>query len=256
MGAKISLVMTVYNRESYLKAAIESVLAQTRTDWQLLVWDDGSSDGSLAIAKSYQALDPRIEAIAASRQGRVAALAAAHERVTGSYIGWLDSDDLLAPRAIEVTAAVLDDLPGIGMVYTDYLTIDEAGKVLGKGKRCSIPYSKNRLLVDFMTFHFRLFRRSKLEEAGGIDVSIPVAVDYDLCLRLSEVTQIVRVPESLYYYRWHRGSISIQQRSEQMLWAKEAIQRALIRRGLSDMYAIELDLTGNGGRYRLHKIVD
>ncbi|MEG3875535.1 glycosyltransferase [Microcoleus sp. Z1_B5] len=65
----ISIVMTVYNRERYLKAAIESVLAQTYPNFELLIWDDGSTDNSLNIARNYAKLDPRIKALAAEHRG-------------------------------------------------------------------------------------------------------------------------------------------------------------------------------------------
>ena len=94
MKATISLIMTVYNRERYLGAAIESVLAQTRKDFELLVWDDGSTDSSLDIAGNYAKLDERVKVIAAPHQGRAPALKAAHAMCSGTHTGWVDSDDL------------------------------------------------------------------------------------------------------------------------------------------------------------------
>ncbi|MCU0516714.1 MAG: glycosyltransferase [Oscillatoria sp. Prado101] len=94
MTATISLIMTVYNRERYLGAAIESVLAQTRKDFELLVWDDGSTDSSLDIAGNYAKLDERVKVIAAPHQGRAPALKAAHAMCSGTHTGWVDSDDL------------------------------------------------------------------------------------------------------------------------------------------------------------------
>lgn len=242
MAATTSLVMTVYNRERYLGEVIESVLAQTYGDFELLVWDDGSTDASADIARSYAKRDARVRVVAAEHQGRAPALKAAHELATGKYIGWVDSDDKLASMALEETAAILDARPEIGLVYTDYLVIDEQDNVRGLGQRCSIPYSFDRLLVDFMTFHFRLFRREAFKAAGGFDLSFHVAVDYDLCLRLSEVTQFVHVAKPLYYYRIHWASISYQQQVDQILASKEAISRALQRRGLSERYEIDVQI--------------
>jgi glycosyltransferase involved in cell wall biosynthesis len=154
MPVLISLVITVYNRERYLSEAIESVLAQTRQDFDLLIWDDGSTDNSVEIAKEYAKRDRRIRVVAAEHQGRTPSLKEALAQTKGSYIGLVDSDDLLAPTALEETATVLEADPVVGLVYTDYMDIDRQGKVIGYGNRCRVPYSKERLLIDFMTFHF------------------------------------------------------------------------------------------------------
>ncbi len=244
MTAKISLIITVYNRERYLSPAIESVLAQTRTDFELLIWDDGSTDNSVTIAKQYAKGDERIKVVEAAHQGLTSSLKAAIAQTTGNYLGWVDSDDLLEPKALEETTALLDTRPEVGLVYTDYLDIDPNGKVLGYGKRCRIPYSKDRLLLDFMTFHFRLIRRSAFNQAGGIDDSFICAQDYDLCLRLSEVTEVRRIQKPLYRYRHHPESRSQQRQLEQIYCSRDAIAQALKRRGLDDQFEIEVQLIG------------
>jgi glycosyltransferase involved in cell wall biosynthesis len=229
----ISLILTVYNRDRYLSAAIESIRNQTYSDFELLIWDDGSTDDSVAIARHYAQTDPRIRVIAAEHQGHVLALKAAHAEINGTYVGWVDSDDLLAPTALEATTAILDADPAIGMVYTDYWVVSKTGRIKGLGRQCRIPYSKDRLLVEFMTFHFRLLRRSVYEQVGGVDPRITYAEDYDLCLKLSEVTQIYHLQESLYYYRVHPASISRQHQREQIENARMAIAHALERRGMT-----------------------
>lgn len=235
----ISIVIPVYNRERYLGAAIESVLNQTRRDFELLVWDDGSTDSSLEIARHYAELDLRVRVIAAENQGIASVLKAAFTITTGTYISSLDSDDLLAPAALEYTAAILDAHPEVGMVYTDHQIIDENGQDRGIGQRCSIPYSKDRMLVDFMTFHFRLLRRCVYDQVGGIDESFEQSEDYDLCLKLSEVTTIHHVQKPLYYYRRHALNMS-NQREEALQWGYKASLKALKRRGLDKHYQLEL----------------
>jgi len=234
----VSVIMTVFNRERYLRSAIESVISQTYTNFELLIWDDGSTDHSLDIAASYAERDSRIHLIAAEHQGRAPALRSAHDRARGTYVCWLDSDDRLAPSTLAATTAILDTNPEIGMVYTQYQTIDAADQIGELGRRCYIPYSDIQILVDFMTFHFRLIRRSIYEQVGGIDVSFPCAIDYDLCLRLSEVTRIYALAEPLYFYREHSDSISQRQHTEQIYHSQRAIQNALERRGLSNHYEL------------------
>lgn len=165
-------------------------------------------------------------------------------KATGTYVGLVDSDDLLAPNALAATTVLLNASPDVGMVYTNYMVIDEKGKLIGPGQRCTIPYSPERLLVDFMTFHFRLMRHSTYQQVGGFDTAFPYAQDYDLCLKLSEVTQIQHLAQPLYFYRTHPKSVSQEQRIEQIDYAGRAIANALQRRGLSDRYEIDVEIIG------------
>lgn len=240
--AETSLILTTYNRSAYLAAAIESVLAQTYSNFELIIWDDGSTDCSLQIAQQYARQDSRIRLVAAPHQGRVRSLKAAHVLAQGAYVGWLDSDDKLALTALEETVAILDAQPQVGMVYTNYQVIDSHERMTGLGKRCQIPYSRHGLLVDFMTFHFRLMRRSVYEQVGGVDTSFPCAMDYDLCLKISEVTHVHHLKRSLYFYRTHAQSISQQQHTQQAECAARAIRNAIVRRGLSDRLELEVQL--------------
>jgi glycosyltransferase involved in cell wall biosynthesis len=244
MPPKISLVIPVYNREDYLGDAIATILSQTYKDFELLIWDDGSCDSSVAIAREYASGDRRIRIIEGQHQGQTLALKAAITLTTGQYLGWVDSDDLLELTALEETAIILDCFPEVGMVYTDHQIIDENNQLIGYGSSCQIPYSKERLVTDFMTFHFRLIRRSVYEQVGGINRLFNRAQDYDLCLRLSEVTEIYHLKQSLYYYRSHPDTVSNQQRVEQILWAVEASEQALQRRGLAEEYELDLQILG------------
>ncbi|OKH33702.1 hypothetical protein NIES2119_22540 [[Phormidium ambiguum] IAM M-71] len=248
MSATISLVIITYNREHYLNAAIESVLAQTKDDFELLIWDDGSTDNSVEIAQNYAKNDRRIKVIAAKHQGETLSRKAAISQTTGEYLGWVDSDDLLAPTALAETATILDLNPEIGLVYTDYIDIAEDGEIIGYGERCRIPYSPEGLLVDFMTFHFRLFRRSVYEQVGGIDESVKYAPDYDLCLKLAEVTEVKHINQPLYYYRNHSESITQQQQLAVIRYSQHIINQALLRRGLIDRFSLKLQLEEINGQ--------
>jgi len=219
----LDLIITVYNRERYLAQAIDSVIAQTYPFWQLTIWDDGSTDDSIYIAKKYARLDSRITVIASEHQGRVKSMQDAVATTSGEYLGFLDSDDYLAPDAlrscvdiVEACASIFDDRHlDYGMVYSDHYRIDESGRMLSYGTKHFVPYSKERLLDDFMTFHFRLIRRSIYNLVGGVDLNFPQAQDYDLCLKISEVSEIYHLDKFLYYYRVHPNSISGQQKQQQ-----------------------------------------
>ncbi|MBD2335443.1 CHAT domain-containing protein [Calothrix sp. FACHB-156] len=255
MSLPISIVITNYNRERFLGEAIASVLQQTWQDFELLVWDDGSTDNSVAIAQKYAGQDSRVRVVAAPHQGVTAARRDAIAQTTGTYIGWVDSDDYLAPTALQKTVTILNRQPEVGFVYTDYLDIDDKSKVIRYGRRSLIPYSQERLLVDFMTFQFRLIRRSIYDLVDGFNGSPNYAEDYDLCLRLSEVTQVAHIQQPLYYYRHHAGNITKQAQLELLLCSQQVITQALQRRGLADKYQIDVELA-TGHFFLRHKQVE
>jgi glycosyltransferase involved in cell wall biosynthesis len=240
----VSIAIAAYNRETYIAAAVGSVLGQTYSDFELIVQDDGSSDRTVETARQRSAEDPRVRVVAGPHRGVAATLNAAFAEARGKYFGWIDSDDALAPTALAETAAYLDAHPDAGVVYTQYLTTDEHGIVRGLGKRTDVPYSKERLLVDFMTFQFRLMRREVFEAAGGLDERIQCSEDYDFCLRVSEIVSFHHLARPLYLYRIHDRSISSQNRLAQIESSSASIRRALTRRGLDREYELRVELVG------------
>lgn len=249
---KVSIVIPAYNREQYLGMAVRSVLDQTYRDLELIIVDDGSTDGTLAIAEQFAREDDRVRVLSDKiNRGAAWALKKGFEAARGKYVGQVDSDDLLEARAIELTAAVLDDDIGCGLVFTNYLDIDENGKKLRPGWRCSYDYSKEKLLTVFMVFHFRLFRKSVYEQVGGIDLKFNKLEDYELCLRMSEVTRFVRVPEFLYLYRNHPSSVHNENRLDVMLLTERAINTALERRGMAGTYKLTVEFSS---RFKIEQI--
>ena len=168
------------------------------------------------------------------------AIKAAVAAATGDYIGWVDSDDMLAPTALEETSLIFNNYPQVGLVYTDYELMDSEGNLHGLGPRCQIPYSKEGLLVDLMTFHFRLIRRSVYDAVGGVDDSFASGEDYDLCLKLSEVTEVYHIAKPLY--RRHDSNVT-NDNLKNIYWAQKAINDALKRRGLDKDYELDTHLT-------------
>ena len=176
----------------------------------------------------------------AEHKGAVHALIAGFGAARGEFIGQLDSDDLLEPEAIELTVKALDEHSDWGMVYTNYRDIDEQGQLVRVGWRCSIPYSSHTLLTAFMTFHFRLIRKSIYQKVGGFDPDFDRIEDYELCMRLSETTEIGKVDEFLYQYRFHPDSLKSTARLEVILLAQKVSELALERRGLSNTYRLNV----------------
>lgn len=244
---EVSIVIPVYNREQYVGMAIKSVLDQTYRDLELIIVNDGSTDGTLAIAEQFAVEDDRVRLLTLkvdrteeTERGAAHALKAGYELARGKYIGQVDSDDWLDIQAIESMVAVLDDDAGCGMVYSNYIDVDESGQQLRPGWRCSYDYSAEKLLKVFMTFHFRLMRRSVYEQAGGIDLMFDRMEDYDLCLRISEITRISHIPEFLYFYRNHPEMTHQKNPLQIVLLANAAIEAALTRRGMDKTHRLKV----------------
>ena len=241
--ALVSIAVPVYNIARFLSAALDSLLAQDYIHWEGLLWDDGSTDGSSEIAAAYARRDPRFRLLGDGRNhGNPAALAQALAQARGDFLGVLDADDLLEPQALAAMLAFMQATPALGMAYSQYLEIDEDDAVLGLGARFRTPYSAQRMLVEFMTHHFRLFRAEAYRAVGGYDPGIDESADYDLCLRLAETCAIGHLPQPLYRYRIRRSSISHASRLRQVRSSFEAAQRALQRRGMARDHALSLGL--------------
>lgn len=237
---RASIIMTVYNRAGTLPEAVESVLTQTTSDFDLILWDDGSSDGSVAVAERYAERDSRVRVFTAPHTGRAPALIAAINSSDAPFFGILDSDDRLAPGALAATMQAMQSDPDIAIVYTDHRIIDAQGRDLGKGARCAIPYSPERVLLNQMVFHFRLYRREIYDEVGGFDPCFECAQDYDLVLRMSEAGDIRHIAEILYDYRVHNDSISVARYRDQIEYSRRAVEKTLERRGVADQIAIQV----------------
>jgi glycosyltransferase involved in cell wall biosynthesis len=245
----IGLGMSLYNNDRYLASAIDSVLCQSFSDWELHIVDDCSTDRSLEIAQEYAKRHPRIKVYAQRpNRGCGYSLRASLAQCNSKYLGWLDSDDELMPTALETMVDYLDNHPGAGMAYSKYSTMDLNGCDTGLGYRCGIPYSPDRLLVDLMVFHFHVIRSDDYHRVGGMN-PLTAALDYDFCLRASEAMEIHQVPEVLYRYRQHSNSMSVVNRAEQIEASRLAIEQALTRRGMSESHRLEIQT-----RFRVERI--
>ena len=117
MNSLVSIVMPVYNGEKYIKEAIDSVLSQTYSDWELVVIDDGSVDRTAELVASYK--DERIRYIFQDNRGQAAALNHGLDTIQGDYYTTLDADDGLPIDSIQVRVAYLENHPEYGAVYSD-----------------------------------------------------------------------------------------------------------------------------------------
>jgi glycosyltransferase involved in cell wall biosynthesis len=215
-----TIAMPAYNSASTIGAAIRSVLAQTRPDFELIVVDDGSLDDTVAVVARFEA-DDRVRLLRQENSGPGAARNRAIASGRGPYVSMLDSDDLWLPTYLETMAGILDDNPEVGLAYTDAWILDDAS---GRIRRTTAmhyqhppsdpprdPFEFLALLLKRGNFVFTstTVRRSVLEQVGLFEAALKPAEDYGLWLRiLAGGFRAMRTPGNLAVYRKHPGSLS------------------------------------------------
>jgi glycosyltransferase involved in cell wall biosynthesis len=229
----IALAMSAYNRDPFIATAIQSIIDQSFQDWTLMIVDDASTDQTYAIAGAFEAMDRRINLMRNSENRGCGftnnrAMNACINGHGVQFVGWVDSDDVLLPTALEKTIEFLRQHPQTDLVYTHYQPIDSMGAPMVGAK--AAPYSRDRLLDECMVTHFHLMRAEAYTEVGGFDPSLQSAVDYDLMLRVSDSHQIDCLPEVLYLYRIHGSSMTLAHPDRHVATGEEVRQRARVRR--------------------------
>ena len=209
---RITVALSVYNNAEYLAEALDSILAQTFADFELVIVDDGSTDRSPAIIDRYATTDLRIRVIRQANQGLVASLNHIIAEARGAYIARMDGDDLAMPERFARQVAFLDEHPDHGVIGTQIRTID------ARGRRRSEPPIDHPLSADIIAAALPtasplchpsvMMRRDILEAAGGYRPAYRHCEDYDLWLRLAERTRIANLPERLHLYRYSPSQVS------------------------------------------------
>lgn len=243
----IGVVVPVFDPPiAYLRDCIASVRSQTARNWQLVVSDDGSTDPStrefLEELQRDAANDPRIVVVRSVNGGISAACNRGLEHIRTRWFGWLDHDDLLNPRTIELFSAELEKRQAAGIettvMYSDEDKIDAAGRHFDLV--CKPDFSPELLLSQMYLCHFTVFETSSVRSLGGFRSSMDGAQDFDLALRLSpQLTprNVAHLPLPLYHWRAWSGSTALT--IEAKPWAQEAAARAQQE---------HLDRLGSGGR--------
>lgn len=240
MIASITVLVPVRGQATFLADAIASLRAQTCTDWQALLLT--CDDATLHAANTHIDGDVRMQVMQAGGD-EIPSLAHAANTLQTEFLCVLDGDDLLEPDALTALRDALLAAPDAGMAYGRHTLIDAAGKPLGPGPLCELPYSADALLLDFMTGPLRLLRASAYRAAGGYRAAHPDAADYDLCLRLSETCTIAHLPRVTYRRRVHASAPEVARWAEGIDARYAAFVDAVRRRGLDARYdcALEID---------------
>ena len=247
-----SVLVPVYRTPlRYLRSMVDSVLAQTFRDFQLLLVDDGSGDAELtAELTAMAAVDSRIELVPqAVNAGIVRASAAGLAAATGRFVALVDHDDELLPDALELFARAIDADDELDYLYSDEAIVDPEGELLGVFVKPD--FSPVRLLGQMYTGHLAVFRRTLLAEIGGFRDGFDGSQDYDLVLRASErARSIGHLPKALYRWRTLPTSVSHSDDNQHVF---DAAQRALTEHLHRTRTAAEVVQTDSTGRYRIDR---
>ncbi len=215
-GPRFSVIMNVYNGEAYLRAAIDSVLAQIFQDWELVIWDDHSSDGSVALCASYG--DPRIRLFAAAANtGLGAARNGAMAAATGEWVAFLDQDDIWTDDKLAGQDALIraDTTGRLGLLYGRARRFDDTGP---KGP-FELWYGTGRLpegeIMDdllarpsFIPNSAVVFNRAVLMPLLPMPASIRFCTDYYLCVMIARDHTVACLQSLCCHYREHPVSMT------------------------------------------------
>lgn len=202
----VSVLMPTFDRLQFLPPAIDSVLAKTLSDWELIIADDGSGEDTRAYLRALT--DPRVRVLWLAHRGRPGAvLNAALRAARGEYVAFLDSDDLWLPEKLERQVASLRRHPQRRWSCTAFALIDAAGRPLA-ARRSSWPAAcgavRDHLFTDaVIAMPSVLAARSLLEQAGPLDEDLVMNYDGDLWLRFAELSELDGVDEPLTLVRRH-----------------------------------------------------
>ena len=208
----VSIIMNCYNGERYLREALDSVVAQTYRNWELIFWDNQSTDRSAEILKSYG--EPRFRYFYAPRHATkiYEARNYALEKAQGEFIAFLDVDDWWKPEKLEKQVPLFGD-PEVGIVCGDFWFVNERKNTERIWTNWSVP--TGRVLNDLLSHYFvglltLMVRRSAIDQLGyPCDPRYHVIGDFDLVIRLAVNWKLDFISKPVGFYRWHGNNESI-----------------------------------------------
>lgn len=223
----ISVVMSVYNGSRYLRESVESILAQSFTDFEFIILDDGSTDSTWKILSEYAQQDQRIRLYQNEENiGLTKSLNKGMNLAQGKYIARQDADDVSLPNRFEKQVARLD-CPEVVLVSCDLEIINAQGKTVSKYQRAC----DRNLVPWYLLFHNRLaghsqvmFKREPVLQLGGYSSDRRYSQDYELWCRLVKVGKIEILPEVLQKQRLHGESVSVKKGSEQKAYSLNQVR--------------------------------
>lgn len=216
--SEISVLMSVFNGDVFLRRAVESIVAQTFSDFEFVIVDDASTDKTSEILAEYAARDSRIHVFRNERNlGLTASLNVGLSHCRGRYVARMDADDVAEPERFMTQYWFMEEHPDVAASGTCVRVIDEEGKMLGE-KTLALTYEevKSKMLFNNQFIHSTLFFRADiLKDSGGYNEKFKKSQDYELMLRLCSRYPVVNLREKLLKFRLHGDSLSWTSRDQQ-----------------------------------------
>ncbi len=234
---RISVLLPVYQAERYLEEAVESILAQSFDDFELLALDDGSTDASPRILEALAGRDDRIRVRSTEHAGLVSQLNRGIAEARGEFIARMDADDVSHPQRFERQLAHLEAHPDCVAVGTGTDEVDPERRIIRTlDIHTSHDEIESRLLQGdggALIHASALYRSNALRSIGGYRKEFEYGEVIDLHLRLAEIGRLANLPESLYEYRQNVTGVCFTRAHEVRSKQDAGIREALLRRGLS-----------------------
>jgi glycosyltransferase involved in cell wall biosynthesis len=232
----VSIVMPVYNAQTFLGEAIESVLAQTFGDFEFVIVDDGSTDHSLALIEHYAANDGRIRWFSRPNTGIVGSLNDGIQAARGELLARMDADDWSLPKRLETQVQFMQEHRDCVVVGTSLLVTDPIGAPIYIDHAETDPVKIGRDLLEFSGLGIGhptvVMRRDAVIQVGGYRSEYQWSEDRDLWFRLEDVGRLANVSDVLYKYRYHLGSICHQRHLQQHQLKIRLVKETCRRRGI------------------------
>lgn len=240
----VSVVMAAKNYARFIREAIESVRAQTRTDWELLVIDDGSSDDTPAAVRPYLA-DSRVRYFRSDVLGQPRAKNLGVALARGRFVAFLDADDTWEPTKLEKQLPLFD-APEVGVAFCARSLMDEEGRALPTRDPAAPPTGfvlPQMFTQNFVCFSSCVVRREALAHVGGFGAQWDLAIDYDFWLRVASHYKFAHANEQLVRYRTGHGNLSKRLR-DRVDTALSIMHRAETRYGAAESVPAEVIAEG------------
>lgn len=274
MGALVSVIISTYNYGQYVCQAVDSALAQTYKDIEVLVVDDGSTDDTREHLAQYGG---RIRYIYQEHKERSAARNTGIRNARGKYLAFLDADDIWLPQKLEFQVPILDQAPEVGLVYCWAYFINPSGqRIVYNGKDTLRGLAAGSRVFEQLLFEnvitasgsTAVIRRECVDKVGMFDESLPYAEDQDLWMRITLHYQIAVVTEALVCYRRYDISphqkykrkdyfVSVAKKRCSYLLGRSDVSEALKRKALSHAHwkaAMDCHLWSQDNKARHHLV--
>jgi len=263
----VSVIVPSYNMAHFLPQAVRSALAQSYTNFEVCIVDDGSTDDTCEVARQWQH-DPRVRVHRQANGGLSHARNQGIALTRGMFVALLDADDTWAPDKLSRQLALFAGRPDVGVVYSDFALMDREGNALPRG-----PMTMHRgwvsgalLLENFVPASSAVARRECFERYGGFDTNLRTGEDYDMWLRLSPHYQFDFVAKPEIRYRIWGGQMSKDYRARYETGIRtmqrfldnnpDVVDRALVRRAWAHTYTGRGNVTLWRGQDRVGALRD